>query len=178
MATRPGLKLDVLRGLSVRLTLPPPIKQRDLQSPAVPYADPEAQRRYQREWMARRRREWLDENGPCVDCGSWEELEVDHVDPATKTTHAVWSWSAARREAELAKCVVRCHDCHAAKTAANHEHTRGESHGRAKLCERDVREIRSLARSGCTLRELATMFGISRSSVHEVVVRETWAHVA
>lgn len=83
----------------------------------MPYKDPDEQRRFQRERVARIRAEWLDANGPCVDCGSSERLEVDHVDPATKITHNVWSWTEKRRLAELAKCVVRCHDCHLAKTS-------------------------------------------------------------
>ena len=86
-------------------------------SPHMGYADPERQRQYQREWTATRKAEWLRTNGPCVDCGSWSDLEVDHVNPAEKVTHHVWSWSEGRRSAELAKCVVRCHPCHAIKTA-------------------------------------------------------------
>lgn len=82
----------------------------------VPYSDPNAQREYQRKWMAKRREEWFVLNGPCVDCGSWTKLELDHVDPARKVSHKVWSWSLVRRTAELAKCVVRCEDCHLKRT--------------------------------------------------------------
>ena len=82
----------------------------------MPYSDPAQQRRYQREWVARRRQAWLDENGPCVRCGSADELEVDHVDPEKKVSHRVWSWSAERRDAELSKCQVLCGECHAKKT--------------------------------------------------------------
>ena len=41
-------------------------------------------RNYQRKWMAKRRAEWLKNNGPCVQCNSWENLEVDHINPKTK----------------------------------------------------------------------------------------------
>lgn len=75
-------------------------------------------RNYQREWLRKRRDSWLKENGPCVECGSWEKLEVDHKDRTTKVTHAVWSWSKQRREEELAKCQVLCEDCHMKKTIA------------------------------------------------------------
>lgn len=87
----------------------------------MPYRDPVQQRAYQREWMATRRKAWLDERGPCINCGSTQNLEVDHVNAVQKITHRVWSWSAERREAELNKCVVRCHDCHKKKTAEAHE---------------------------------------------------------
>lgn len=53
----------------------------------MPYADPEERRRYAREWMARRRNEWFAEHGPCVRCGSSEDLQLDHRDP-TDGTHA------------------------------------------------------------------------------------------
>jgi hypothetical protein len=82
----------------------------------MPMHTKEEQRRYQREWIARRRREWFDENGPCVDCGSQENLELDHVDPTIKVDHKVWSWTKIRREIELAKCMVRCESCHLKRT--------------------------------------------------------------
>lgn len=71
---------------------------------------------YQNQWLKDRRNAWLKENGPCKHCGSWENLEVDHIDPAQKVTHRVWSWREERRLVELAKCQVLCHDCHEKKT--------------------------------------------------------------
>jgi len=62
--------------------------------------------------MRRRRAEWFAANGPCQDCGSDRNLHAHHRNPADKTSHKVWSWSQARREAELAKCVVLCAKCH------------------------------------------------------------------
>lgn len=91
------------------------------------YKDKEQQRAYQREFCAKRRRDWLAANGPCRKCGSFEQLEVDHVDPETKVHHNVWSWSKARREAELAKCQVLCRQCHQRKTAE--QNPRPAQHG-------------------------------------------------
>jgi len=86
----------------------------------MPYKDPEKRRAYQREWVAKRRTEWFDANGPCVDCGTWgntkNKLELDHEDPSTKIAHTIWSWAKERREKELKKCVIRCHSCHMNKT--------------------------------------------------------------
>ena len=82
----------------------------------MPIADREARRKYNRAWMARRRKEWFDVNGPCVDCDSWDALELDHVDPNVKVTHRVWSWRLDRRQEELAKCVARCNECHKKRT--------------------------------------------------------------
>jgi len=111
----------------------------------MPIRDRDARRKYNREWVARRKAQWLAANGPCVDCGAGEKLEVDHIDPTTKVTHSVWTWSATRRLAELAKCVVRCHRCHKKKTAEENRKrfTRPIRHGSIaaylqKKCKCDV----------------------------------------
>jgi 5-methylcytosine-specific restriction endonuclease McrA len=83
-------------------------------------ATQEDQREYQRRWRAQRRHEWIEANGPCAKCGGTEDLEVDHVDPASKAIPiaAIWSRSEAVRGDELAKCQVLCRSCHKAKTRA------------------------------------------------------------
>ena len=81
----------------------------------MPYKDPDMQRAFMREWLQRRRAAWF-AGKTCVRCGSTERLEIDHIDPALKVDHRLWSWSAVRREAELAKCQVLCRPCHLAKS--------------------------------------------------------------
>jgi 5-methylcytosine-specific restriction endonuclease McrA len=81
----------------------------------MPYKDRDRQRAFQREWYARRRAEYLVDKR-CVTCGSTDRLEVDHIDPTTKMSHRVWSWSAERRAAELAKCQILCKKHHKAKS--------------------------------------------------------------
>lgn len=68
-----------------------------------------------------RRLDWLSQNGPCQECGSWKNLEVDHIDPALKIDHRIWTWSEVRRTEELKKCQVLCYDCHLKKTVATYE---------------------------------------------------------
>ena len=75
----------------------------------------EAKREYNRVWMAARRAYWFADKF-CVKCGSKEKLENHHIDPSTKVSHCVWSWSQQRRDAELAKCEVLCEGCHQNKT--------------------------------------------------------------
>lgn len=48
----------------------------------------------------------------CAICGGDDGLELHHTDKTSKESHRIWSWSHARREAELAKCVVLCRWCH------------------------------------------------------------------
>ncbi len=69
-------------------------------------------RKRQREWVAKRRKNWFAANGPCRGCGSSENLEMHHIDRTEKEEHRIFSWSKARREVELVKCVVLfCAQC-------------------------------------------------------------------
>ena len=78
----------------------------------MPYRNPEALREYQRRWVAERRAAAL-EGKACARCGDTDgPFDFHHVDPAEKVTHKVWSLSAAKRAAELAKCIVLCRSCH------------------------------------------------------------------
>lgn len=72
-------------------------------------------RTWQRDRWRRLRAEYLADKF-CVRCGSTRELEIDHIDPSTKTTSKFWMMGRARREAELAKCQVLCKPCHIKKT--------------------------------------------------------------
>lgn len=78
----------------------------------MPYKDPKRQRQYQLEYIRKRRKTWFDTNGPCQHCGSDQDLELHHIDRNTKIDHKAWSWNQERREAELAKCVALCANCH------------------------------------------------------------------
>lgn len=71
-------------------------------------------------------------------CGSWDELEIDHIDPSQKVDHNVFSWSQERRDAELAKCQVLCSKHHLEKTIAaapKTDHGRGWMYQKGCRCE-------------------------------------------
>lgn len=142
----------------------------------MPYANPEDRRRRFRERVAERRAAWFAANGPCVDCGTWDNLRVDHVDATTKVTHRVFNWSDARREEELAKCVPRCQPCHVAKTVRCGElsPSPGERNGNAKLTEQTVRAIRE---SPLGARELGRAYGLHWATISKIRKRQRWAHV-
>ena len=82
----------------------------------MPYIDKEKQRESQSIWfqnvVKKRREEWILNNGPCKNCGAIHNLEVHHVNPETKIDHRIWTWSQARRDLELSKCIVLCSTCH------------------------------------------------------------------
>ena len=88
--------------------------------------------KYQREWMRDRRQSWIKENGPCKHCGSWESLEVDHIDPKLKTMQAssIWSRTEQVRLKELENCQVLCKECHLKKTLSEREPLK---HGSTKM---------------------------------------------
>lgn len=93
-------------------------------------------REYQREWLQRRRAEYLSDKS-CAMCGSTEELEIDHVDPNTKDPRLkrssggrMFGWSKEHREAELVKCQVLCGKCHLDKTLRDRRKT---DHGRGHM---------------------------------------------
>ena len=56
-------------------------------------------------------------------------------------------------------------------------HPRGSEQGNAKLDEDKVLEIRRLSESGCTERKLALLFGVGKTTIHQVLRRETWGHL-
>lgn len=81
----------------------------------MPYSDRAKHNAAQLRYRSERRAAWFAEHGPCK-CGSWNKLELDHIDPKQKVDHKIWSWAENRRNVELAKCQVLCHKCHKAKS--------------------------------------------------------------
>lgn len=85
----------------------------------MPITDPEAKREYQRLWLKARREAWIAEHGPCVECWTWDNLEIHHKDPSKKTGsgNTIFSKSIKRQQEELADCIVLCKTCHNRYTA-------------------------------------------------------------
>lgn len=146
------------------------------------WATIEAKRAYQREWYARRRAAFFADKS-CVWpvdgglCGSTVNLRLDHIDPAKKVSHRIWSWSAARRAAEIEKCQVLCHDHHVAKTLAGGEVPYGEANHHAKVTEQQVLEMRRLRAEGWTYTAIGEHFGMSRCVARSTIVRN-WQRLA
>lgn len=70
--------------------------------------------------------------GKCVDCGSTENLEFDHVDPTTKSFtigRAIGNIAESKLQEELAKCELRCVECHVEKSIKNGDIPPRATHG-------------------------------------------------
>jgi len=143
---------------------------------------------YMREYMNKRyhaRRAWALAylGGKCVCCEMVDDLEVDHIDPSTKScgpfNDASLAWD--RFVAELDKCQLLCRACHLEKSRAEgsfaKNRRRGEQLSHAKLTESGVKVIRQLLSEGHTQQAIADRFGVSRECIKEVKAYRTWAHV-
>ncbi len=74
--------------------------------------------KYHLKWKKLRRDKYIKENGPCWNCGSDKDLEIDHIDPLQKKIRAGDLWSRSKKVVaqELSKCQILCRVCHAKKT--------------------------------------------------------------
>lgn len=110
---------------------------------------------YMREYMLnryhRRRKEAIEKLGKkCKNCGKTENLDIDHIDPNTKsfTIARCGSASEERWQQELEKCQLLCKSCHNAKTLKdNGQVSAKEVHGTLssyRYCKCDLcREAKS-----------------------------------
>lgn len=61
---------------------------------------------------------------------------------------------------------------------SRNRHARGDEHGKRKLSEGDVREIRAEYATGTiTQRELAVKWGMSEQAINNIFCGRTWSHV-
>jgi len=86
----------------------------------MPYKDKEQQREFQRKWIAKKRAKYF-EGKSCVNCGSKNNLELDHIDPYEKVSHRIWSWKEERFLEEVKKCQILCNPCHMEKSLKDME---------------------------------------------------------
>lgn len=85
--------------------------------------DREKYNAYMREYMLKRYHSRRAEaakqlGGKCVRCGCKEDLQFDHIDPATKSFPIAKMWSINKKDfqAEVLKCQLLCQPCHNQKT--------------------------------------------------------------
>jgi len=120
------------------------------------FGDPDRQRAFCRDWTRSRRAAWF-AGKRCAICGSEKRLELDHIDPAQKISHRIWSWKAPRFAVEVAKCQVLCSVCHKEKTRTEISTRARAPHGtrshyrwgcRCAQCRRANAELERIRRKG------------------------------
>lgn len=129
-----------------------------------------------RERIASRRSKWLEDKN-CVNCGSCERLEIDHIDPSTKISSTVWTWTEKRRKVELEKCQVLCRPCHVEKSFKEGSMVpfdRGEKNISAKLTEDQVRLIRKFVNIGMMQKDIAEYLNIPKQTINNIVKGHSW----
>lgn len=123
-------------------------------------------RSYKRAWAAARQRKVLKQIGACARCGSTANIELDHINPATKTCHKIRTWAEHRQQAELAKCQALCRKCHTKKSALELV----ERAGARVLTRADVAAIQLAHANGeGGFRRLGLRFGIDHKTVAKIV---------
>lgn len=146
--------------------------------------------KYMREYMKKRYYKRKKEafeylGGKCAACGATSNLQIDHVDPESKSftvTSCLGSLPKEKLWKELEKCQLLCRRCHRRKSmvdgSRNHGKTDGENSHLSKMTEEQVLQIRSLFESGeMTQVALAEKFGMSRNGIADIIARRTWKHI-
>ncbi len=138
------------------------------------YKDKDKQREYQKQWVAKRRADFFADK-LCTKCDSAKNLELDHIDPALKLSHSIWSWSEKRRLEEIKKCQILCEDCHKEKTAIFiKSEFSGENSYPAKLTNEEALIIRA---SSNTNKYLAEKFNVSIRTITRVRNFEAYKNI-
>ena len=146
----------------------------------------EYMRKYNRNKYRKRRAEVVEIlGGKCESCGTTENLEVDHIDPNEKTLNIAkvlhgTKWELIKEE--LTKCQLLCNTCHRKKSKKDGSTfknvAKGEHVNHAKLKAEDVLNIREKYETGnYSQRQLAIMYNVNRSAIHQIVNRITWKHI-
>lgn len=110
------------------------------------YANKEDERAYRRDYDLSRYHRRMTElrealGGRCVECGNENDLQIDHIDPKTKSFNISINWGKPKTTLmeELKKCQLLCRSCHKRKSdeeQRKHEHgTWGTYRNRRCRCD-------------------------------------------
>jgi hypothetical protein len=138
----------------------------------------EAQKEYQRKWVAARRSNYMLDK-ICARCEGTESLNVHHKDRTLKISHNIWSWSEEKRNEELKKCEVLCRDCHVKHHKADgaFQGMLGVTPKSAKLNSEIVLEIRRLKSLKISNTKIGLQLKIPRQTIDDVVSGKSWSWV-
>ena len=104
--------------------------------------------------------------GKCVQCGSQEKLQFDHIEPNNKSFSVgkLLSYSFDLILDELKKCQILCFDCHLNKTRNEGSLKKGNKK-HYKLTEEETIRIFEDYKSGLSLREVSAKYKTNRVTI-------------
>lgn len=108
--------------------------------------------------------------GECVECGSLDRLEFDHINPAEKSFNVgsnMVSKSMTDLREELRKCQLLCRACHEAKTKTDLKSMRPS--GRTPIIQ-DLETFEALCRD-LSNSELQSHYGVSKGTIRNTKKR-------
>jgi hypothetical protein len=122
----------------------------------------------------------VEARGLCHACYQrWRNGAPYHA-PLTRTPKGKYrncTWGSCGRP-HYAKGLCRRHyDRQLAGIPLTGKPVRGETHGKAKLTEASVTQIRVLRSQGWSFRQLRERFNVSDAAVRDVIRRRTWKHI-
>lgn len=146
------------------------------------FSSVEKRRAWVRKRYAQRRRSAIYLlGGKCARCGSENDLEIDHINPADKTCRFAYAtmlkWDTFI--AHIEKCQVLYSSCHLEKSKKDiSKAMTGENNGHAKLSANDVLEIRDrYANDAVSARKLAKEYQVSHTTILYIAQRKRWKHI-
>lgn len=99
---------------------------------------------YMNEYMKKRYRErralaFFILGNKCVECGTTENLQIDHIFPFEKAFNFGKLWNINEKDfrAELNKCQLLCKDCHKKKSAEETSYTNSKPQKKTCKCKRE-----------------------------------------
>lgn len=91
--------------------------------------------------------------------------EVNHNNPnGNKTDNRAWMLEWSTKESNNEHAMI------------NNLKPKGEVHGKSKLTEKQVLEIREIG-SNKTLKEIADIYGVKSPCINKILLRKTWTHI-
>lgn len=132
----------------------------------------EKRRNYNLEYYHKRRKLLINQlGGKCVNCGSTENLQFDHIDPASKEIKltACLTQNIDRIQNEISKCQLLCRKCHIIKTKTERNgHIKVNKEIAIKICEEYIN-------FDITQAELGRKYNLSPRTISAIVCGNRWA---
>lgn len=140
----------------------------------MPYKDKAAQSKFQVDWVRKRRQEWVNSHGPCLQCKSTKDLRVVKKNDSTQHVK-VFGWSDELRKKVLKNCMVLCSPCMVKHYAALMKKERTQCRGESRLLNAEVVwAIRGRLLGRESMRQIGEYYKIGHKQVSQIRDGKLW----